>query len=497
MARPIAHAPSRSRVLAAQMARHREQETRLRRQWELNAQYHRQQAVNSQRYHVWNSARSYQQSMSAYNKQRLKEEERMNLERRRDQLRAMLQVEQDQLEAELRDFLPNSETFAGQLMQRTKALRLAREGRHKKLVEETMKEQWRKTDPELREVTTALHTDHVVSHWKEQISNKTQQEAAEQEEGRRFENECERTRIEALERQKQAEEKKKADERKRAEDLAKQMEELRMSEEAATHLKKEEDALQLQQWQLGNIEEERRKAEEHRKKSEIGHFLHRQYRAQLKRRAQKVQEELEADRQILTALTVGEVEDQKIKSVQRARTIADAAYMKHVIEEQLQMEREREADFENLQREHAQKLWEKREAAWEKERKARERLMQEVLAGRQQQVELKMQRNHEAQEEILRRREELIQELETERESRRKEREQAGRLRTERMREINVELEQRRQEVLEEQCRLEQEKEDDREALRNQEEELRLEREKMAKEGYQEKVHRRQRSAWM
>lgn len=48
-----------------------------------------------------------------------------------------------------------------------------------------------------------------------------------------------------------------------------------------------------------------------------------------------------------------------------------------------------------------------------------------------------MQQNREAQEESLRRREEMIQELEIERESRRQEREQAESLRTARMQEIN------------------------------------------------------------
>lgn len=123
-------------------------------------------------------------------------------------------------------------------------------------------------------------------------------------------------------------------------------------------------------------------------------------------------------------------------------------------------------------REEAQHVWEKREAQWEKERKARERLMQEVdwfsnrnetlckcnskdlttkqqlsflllgkvLAGRQQQLELKVQRNREAQEESLKRREELIQELELERKIRRQETEQEEGRRTARMQEINAQV---------------------------------------------------------
>lgn len=58
-----------------------------------------------------------------------------------------------------------------------------------------------------------------------------QKEEAEQEEKRRFENEYERTRKEALQRIKQAQEKRKAEEQKWAEDLRNQMEELKLREE--------------------------------------------------------------------------------------------------------------------------------------------------------------------------------------------------------------------------------------------------------------------------
>lgn len=67
-------------------------------------------------------------------------------------------------------------------------------------------------------------------------------------------------------------------------------------------------------------------------------------------------------------------------------------------------------------------------------------LLGKVLAGRQQQLELKVQKNREAQEESLRRREELIQELELERKIRLQETEQEEGRRTARMQEINAQV---------------------------------------------------------
>lgn len=129
-----AHVPSRSRVLAGQLARQREQEARWRQQWELHAQYFRQQNVCSQRQAAWSSRHSYQQSMSAYHKQRLEEEKKASLEQRRNRLRAMLQEEQDRLEVELREVVPDRSTLASQLVQKTDELRKAREERRKNVV---------------------------------------------------------------------------------------------------------------------------------------------------------------------------------------------------------------------------------------------------------------------------------------------------------------------------------------------------------------------------
>ncbi|KAF6729693.1 Trichoplein keratin filament-binding protein [Oryzias melastigma] len=259
------HLSSRSRLVADQLARRREQEARWRQQWELHARYFREQNIHSQRQTAWGSRSSFHQSMSAYHNQRLKEEKKANLEQRRDRLRAMLQEERDQLEAELRALVPDRSTQTSRLVQKTEELRKAREERKKKVAQELLKEHWRKNTPELREVESALHKDYVVSRWQEQISEKKQKEVTEQEEKRRFENEYERSRREALQRMKQAEEKKKEEERKTAEELRKQMEELYLREEEATRLKKEQDALLLQQWELGEDggreEEDRGKAE--------------------------------------------------------------------------------------------------------------------------------------------------------------------------------------------------------------------------------------------
>lgn len=71
--------------------------------------------------------------MSAYHKERLKEEKVVSLEKRRERLRTLLQKERDQLEAELRDVVPDRSTLTRQLVDKTEDLRSGREERRKKV----------------------------------------------------------------------------------------------------------------------------------------------------------------------------------------------------------------------------------------------------------------------------------------------------------------------------------------------------------------------------
>ncbi|KAF2987071.1 hypothetical protein EK904_005126 [Melospiza melodia maxima] len=264
-----------------------------------------------------------------------------------------------------------------------------------------------------------LHKKHVGKAWGDQPTQQNKEEVTKLEEKKHYENEYETARGEALERMRQEEEKPQLEKT-----LLQQIEELKLQETKATKLKKEQENLLKQQWELENLEEERKQMEEQRRKSELGRFLKHQCDVQLRRRAQQVQEELETDRQILSALLEKEEEDQSWQSPRRGRAVADVAWMKKVIEEQLQLEKEREAELETIFREEAKKIWEKREEEWEREKVARDRLMSEVLAGRQRQIQEKMELNRRAQEESIKYREQLITELEEAKEGTRRDKEQ-------------------------------------------------------------------------
>ncbi|NXQ56139.1 TCHP protein, partial [Anthoscopus minutus] len=305
--------------------------------------------------------------------------------------------------------------------------------------EPLLHERWNKNNAQLREAELEPHRKHVREAWGDQLTQQNKEEVTKLKEKKRYENEHETARGETLERTTQEEEKHQL-EKQQAEMLLQQIEELKLQETKATKLKKEQENLLKQQWELENLEDERKQMEEHRRKKELGRFLRHQCDVQLRRRAQQIREELETDRQILSALLEKEDEDQRRQIAQRERAVADVAWMKKVIEEQLQLEKEREAELETIFREEAKKIWEKREEEWEREKVARDRLMSEVLASRQRQIQEKMELNRRAQEESIKYREQLIRELEEAKEGTHQEKEQEEEQQRARTREVQAQV---------------------------------------------------------
>ncbi|XP_059533039.1 trichoplein keratin filament-binding protein isoform X3 [Myotis daubentonii] len=364
------------------------------------------------------------------------------------------------------------------------------------IAEQLLYEHWKKNDPTLREIESDLHKKHVASSWETQKEEKKQQEAVEEEENKRYENEYATARREALGRMKAEEERRQLEDKRQAEALLQQMEELKVQEMEATKLKQERVNLLRQRWELERLAEERKQMAALRQKAELGRFLRHQYNVQLNRRAQQIQEELEADKRILQALLEAEEAAQREHSARREQARADVAWMQQALEQQLQREREQEAELQVLLREEAKEMWEKREAEWARERSARDRLMAEVLTGRQQQIQEKIEQNRRAQEESLRHREQLIQNLEEARESARREKEESEELKSARKQELEAQVAERQRQAWEADQQEAEEEEEARQAEQLTSALLQQEAKMMAKQGYRPKPYGRPRIAW-
>lgn len=149
-----------------------------------------------------------------------------------------------------------------------------------------------------------------------------------------------------------------------------------------------------------------------------------------------------------------------------------------------------------LSREEAKEMWEKREAEWAREQIARDRLMSEVLTGRQQQIQEKIEQNRRAQEETLKHREDLLKSLEEGKQLAQRAKEESEELKSARKQELEAQVAERQVQEWEAARQEEEEEEEAKQAEDLCNALLQQEARTMAEEGYRPKPHGHLRIAW-
>lgn len=439
--------------------------------WDNNARYFNRSNVETTKQRVWGSRESYEDSMQALDglyKKNMKQDKQQRLEERRKRLSEMLLKETKEYEEELKAKRLGGAGRLLQMKERADELRADKEARRKEIAEQKLYDHWKQNAVELREIEADQLREHVVNSWADQVSDRQENLKSARQEDRRMDAVVERERLLALEKERAKEEEKKREQENLAADLRKQMKELKLRDEEAQMLKQEQEDLLKAQRRLEQAEEDRRLLDEARRKREFGRVLIRQHKAQMKRKSKEIQEALELDLKILEALAKKEDQDKIIETSRREKARADAEYMRQVVEQQLKLEQQREAELDMLYRDEAARMWTKREAEWERERLARERLMAEVLDVRRKQLDNKMEENKRRQQESIESREQLLRELEEVQRMTAREKSEEARLRKEREEEIQAQITSRREKAKEMQ-QIEREE---------------LERERREKEGY-------------
>ena len=134
----------------------------------------------------------------------------------------------------------------------------------------------------------------------------------------------------------------------------------------------------------------------------------------------------------------------------RLKAKTDAENMIQVLNQQLRLEKEREAELESMFQDEAAKEWDKRNMEWERERVARENLMKQVLNERKEQMNFKFNLLQQQKEESIQRREELVKDMEKTQALAIREREKSARLKQERKEDIESQITSRKETVFKE-----------------------------------------------
>ncbi|RKO84097.1 hypothetical protein BDK51DRAFT_33193, partial [Blyttiomyces helicus] len=103
-------------------------------------------------------------------------------------------------------------------------------------------------------------------------------------------------------------------------------------------------------------------------------------------RAREVAEALEMDLRIVNEFASMDETEKAARNSRKEELRKEVALYRQHLEEQKRVEAERAREVEKAYQVEGEKLWEKRTEKWKREQRARDRLMEEVIAGRQEQL---------------------------------------------------------------------------------------------------------------
>ncbi|KAK8736483.1 hypothetical protein OTU49_005030, partial [Cherax quadricarinatus] len=405
-------------------------------EWKNTVNLYKKREWQAQFYNVIAQPR---QKISDEEEWRRKEEKERKLADRRARLRKLLQDDEKKYQEEREQKYKESRgrtihhhfvyPEVEMLKYRLDDLKKKNQEERRKMTEALSYEVWRKNCPQARQMESDRFNHFVQEAWVNQRQWK------EDERQRRLEEDHKKDIEAAAIRQRLEEEDRKAEEeklKKQAEwkvELEAQVEQIKERERRDNILRAEELSLEREKLWLHEINQRRERMKDLRQRKELELFWARQYQLKLKKRAADIQQELLEDEGIVEDLLRGFSDEDSDEQMKKRRP--EAEWMKTVLREQHRLEIMREKEYELLFSEEAERLWKKRQAEWEKEQRARDKLMSDVIRGLQQQVQDKYSKNvreralldaekNEIQYSIIETREKMQQLEEQEAERRRK-----------------------------------------------------------------------------
>lgn len=476
-----------------------------REKWSNASKYYNNSNNLASQHQSWTSDKSFSSSMNAYSKQQDESEEQkqqriQSLKARQFKLKNLFSNDLASYENELKDIRVNGKdnsNSADAIKNRIDNLKSAKEEDRKRLAEEKLYQAWRENNPEIRQIESKQLEKHVTNAWTDQMKEKQEAvrllEAEDNEYLRYLELEKQKAQDLDLELQRL----KLNREVELKEILKQQMIELKQREAESEILHREENELMQDQYEILKLNEQRIAINQANARQEYGRALLRQHKAKLRQRAKEIQESLELDLRILQMIADTQEKQKHLDVEKRLKAKADAENMIQVLNQQLRLEKEREAELDSMFQDEAVKEWDKRNMEWERERVARENLMKQVLNERKEQMNFKLNLLQQQKEESLQRREELVKDMEKTQALAIREREKSARLKQERKEDIESQITSRKETVFKENIVSDIEKYEQEQIKENQYKQfMNIEKDKQIQAKFEPKSFARKKVSW-
>ncbi|XP_018560977.1 trichoplein keratin filament-binding protein [Anoplophora glabripennis] len=422
MERPKERGKHRLRV-ENEMIRRREREFSHQQMWGSAEKYYKHWEKANTKFDEWTSPRYYKDNNRLMSEITQKREKGERLEKRREKLRQLLQEEQSSFEIELMVYKNKSlvdrsprikpeDIPTDVLKEINTGIRLKEEERRRHEAETKLYHQWRKNNPIVRQYESKYRCKDIKLSWLDQQIEKRMQKEKEEEEAKR----TLRERDERIRKEKEKEERFKRHLEERREqlkaDLEKQVRELKGKQALSEGLRKLDDKEGKRKAELAEIVEKQAQEERRRKERECALYNLKQHKLKLKQKAADVQENLVAEKALITKLKALELEDIFQDELKKREIREGLDQFLEIVKEQQELERQRRRHLEFLFDSEARAIYEKQTEMWKREELARQQLVKEVIETIGRQVEDNLGRNKEKQRQIILEREEMARKIE-------------------------------------------------------------------------------------
>lgn len=315
------------------------------------------------------------------------------LEARRERLRNMLRKEEQEYTLAMVEAEETVLERQAKMRERAKQLKDKREDERLKFVQDKYDQQFREQCEELRSTLSKREQDLVCAERQEQLKQKEELDKERKAYDDLYADLWEKDRLEKVAREER--EAKDAHERNREmlDVLSTQKAALETQKEEARRLKEEEQQLMKEQAALRKLEEEAAAEEKRRRQQEMRDMLDTSLKMKLRKKAKEEQEQLAFDLKMLEQL-LEQSRNEAREQLQRKMELREEdrryrEYLARLLEE----EKAKERELERLIQQEVEAAWQKRLDQWRAERLARKQLLEEVIAGRNQQLQERLAAN--------------------------------------------------------------------------------------------------------
>lgn len=409
--------PTKSKLLATfeANAEKRQREHEKASLWSSTTQYYKNWDRHNNIYQNWTSPEYYTTSNEQYTSIKCAERKKISLEERRRQLRKMLFEEEQELETELtisprelREKLKGStaKVSTETLKEINVGLKIAEEDRKRHEAEIKLYNQWKQNNPVIRDYESNQNRASLKLAWLDQQIEKRMEKEKTEEEIRQMIQERDKAikleeEMEMLEKQEVSRKQKEM-----MQEIQVQIEEMKLKETEASRLREEEAAALKKKLQLQEILERRNQDLQKRKQEEVALYNINQSKIKLRKKARDIEEQLKEDQKRIEEIKSLRPDIQDEAKKQELKRVMDQFL--NYVKEQRNLEAQRQKYISFIFDSEAKNLWEKQDRLWKSEQESRDKLFQQVLDGLQEQIQQKIEKNVEKQREVLQEREEIL-----------------------------------------------------------------------------------------